>query len=325
VTTRFLRRDILKLGAMAVAAPAPPLTFTLAFGSCNKPALVQPLWGPIFALRPDAWLWLGDIVYADTEDIATMRGLYDQQKRQPAYATFAATTRVLGIWDDHDYGMNDAGADYPKRAESQAALLDFLGEPADSLRRKQAGIYTSYVFGSGADSVKLILLDTRYHRQPPGPDADTLGAEQWSFLERELAGSPARVNLIASGYQVLPTQHAFEKWANFPRARQRLLELVRRTRARGVVFLSGDRHFSELSRLELGGQAIYELTSSGLTHSFPGANEPNQYRVGSLFPKLNFGFVRVDFAEQRLTLAACGVDCTPAIHHVVPLARRRVW
>jgi alkaline phosphatase D len=284
----------------------PSATFTLAFGSCNRPSLPQPLWNDVRALAPDAWAWLGDIVYADTTDIARTRRLYTEQALRPDYAALVAQTRVVGIWDDHDFGQNDAGSEYPKRVDSQAALLDFLGEPEDSPRRTQLGTYASYVFGDGDRQLKLILLDGRYHRDPPGELSDTLGHEQWDWLERELASSTARVNLVASGYQVLPLDHPNEKWGNFPKARARLLELVAKTRTSGVVLLSGDRHFAELSCMTGGplGYPLYELTSSGLTHAYDNADEPNRYRVGALYPHRNFGVVRVDWSAGTLTLEA---------------------
>jgi alkaline phosphatase D len=284
----------------------PSDTFTLAFGSCSRPDLPQPLWRDVRAVAPDAWAWLGDIVYADTEDMTRTRRLYADQAARSEYAALVAQTEIVGAWDDHDFGKNDGGSEYAKRAESQAALLDFLGEPADSPRRSRHGVYTSYVFGAGERQLKLILLDGRYHRDAPGARADTLGKAQWEWLEQELVSSTARVNVVTSGYQVLPLEHPNEKWGNFPAARARLLELVAKTRAPGVVLLSGDRHFAELSCMTDGPleYPLYELTSSGLTHAYENADEPNRYRVGALYPHRNFGVVRVDWSARSLTLEA---------------------
>jgi alkaline phosphatase D len=299
--------------------------FLLTFGSCNKPALPQPLWPWVRAQNPDAWMWLGDNVYADTENIEITRSLYRQQKERPDYAALVAQTRVIGIWDDHDFGKNDAGKEYPKRVESQGALLDFLGEPADSPRRRRKGTYESYVFGSGDERVKVILLDGRYHREKPGPHADTLGEEQWAWFEKELRSSRAALNVVASGYQILPEQHPNEKWANFPRARARLFELLKKTGTPGVVLVSGDRHFAELSRVDESviGYPLHELTSSGLTHSYLNADEPNCHRVGKLYPKLNFGAVRVDWNRRVVSLEARGSDGSLPIQHKIVLDRLR--
>jgi alkaline phosphatase D len=284
----------------------PDETFTLAFGSCSKPSLSQPLWSDVRALSPDAWAWLGDIVYADTEDIERTRALYRAQAERSDYAAVVAAMQVVGVWDDHDYGRNDAGSEYPKRVESQAALLDFLKEPADSPRRGRLGTYASYVFGTGEKSIKLVMLDGRYHRDLPSARGDTLGEAQWTWLERELRTSTSRVNIVTSGYQVLPLDHSNEKWGNFPAARTRLLDLIARTRAPGVLLLSGDRHFAELSRLEHASlhYPLLELTSSGLTHAYDNADEPNRYRVGALYPHRNFGTVRVNFERDELALEA---------------------
>lgn len=323
------RREALTLGGLGLLGMAAgtepvrnPRRFRLAFGSCNRPSAAQPLWEPIRALRPDAWLWLGDIVYADTHDVARTRKLYAKQAAQPGYAELARTTPTLGIWDDHDFGENDAGAEYPERVASQSALLDFLREPADSPRRRQKGTYESYVFGGDGESVKLILLDARYHREPPGARADTLGKEQWAWLEHELLGSRSRVNLIASGYQVLPVDHSDEKWGNFPAARRRLLGLVDRVKTGSVVFLSGDRHFAELSRVAGRRGHVYELTSSGLTHSYENVQERNRLRVGEPFRKRNFGVVHVDFETQELVLEARGIGGVTALRERVPMRRR---
>lgn len=238
-----------------------------------------------------------------------MRELYAQQSAHSDYERFVATTPVYGIWDDHDYGADNAGKEYPKRTESQAALLDFLREPGDSSRRTQQGVYASYALGTGAKSVKLILLDGRYHRDLPGPGSDTLGTAQWQWLESELRSSTSTVNLIVSGYQVIPEEIKGEKWADFPAARQRLFQLLRATRTSGVVFLTGDRHFAEVSRLDESaiGYPLYELTSSGFTEPWRSAGEqPNRYRAGALYAEQNFGLVVVDWDRAELSLEIRG-------------------
>jgi alkaline phosphatase D len=352
------RREVLKVGALSLVGttclsrhsasdtpPVPPVglqspnaprdvgasatkpnELVVAFGSCNKHDLPQPIWSWVRAQKPAAWIWLGDIIYADTEDIGRTRALYRHQRERPEYAALVGETRVLGVWDDHDFGRNDAGKEYPKREESQAALLDFLAEPESSPRRRQRGTYASYELGSGKERVKVILLDARYHREKPGPDADTLGAEQWKWLERELKGSTAPVTVLASSYQVLPEEHRNEKWANFPRARARLFDTLKKAGTPGVVLVSGDRHFSELSRLnDTGiGYPLHELTSSGLTHSYAHMkDEPNRHRVGNFYSRLNFGVVRVDWSRREVALETHGNGGNLPIELRIPLDRLR--
>jgi alkaline phosphatase D len=283
-------------------APAGPAKgdIKIAFGSCNQVHYPQPLWESILSLQSDMWIWLGDSVYADTEDIGKMRALYDAQKRHPEYAKLVRATRVVGTWDDHDFGVNDGGRAYPKRPESQQAFLDFVGEPAESARRRQEGLYTSYTLGTGAQSVKVILLDERYHRDAPGPDSDILGAAQWAWLDMQLRDSTARVHLLGSSTQMISEEHRYEKWVDYPKSRTRLFQLLAATRAPGVIVLSGDRHMAEIARLESEPLCypLWEITSSGLTHAWKkGRSEPNRHRVGHVLTELNFGLVEVDWSD----------------------------
>ena len=308
---------------MPVPIPPPPAT-RIAFGSCNDVKKPQVLWDQIARLEPTAFVWLGDIVYADTQDIAVMRRYYDELKALPAYAALAQKTQIVGTWDDHDYGGDDAGKEYPQRVESQQALLDFLNEPADSPRRTRAGVYTSVDFGSDPYRVRVILLDTRYHREQPGPAADILGAEQWSWLRTQLEGSTAAVHILASSIQVVPEQHGFEKWSNFPSAKARLLALIDELSPRNLIVISGDRHFAELSKLERGpGKApLYDLTSSSLSKPWTKAPEElNRYRVGNMYWDVNFGVIEIDWAQATpvMHLQVQGRDGAIGIDQIVPL------
>ncbi|MEO0476680.1 MAG: alkaline phosphatase D family protein, partial [Planctomycetota bacterium] len=261
-------------------------------------------------------------IYGDTEDMAVMRQKYAELPAIDGYQRLVnSETRILGTWDDHDYGLNDAGREYVKRAESQQVFLDFFGVEKGSVRRKREGVYHAEMFGEPGQRVQVILLDTRYHRSPlqrfkpeegerrgayrPSTDRDAtmLGEKQWSWLESQLR-KPADVRLIVSSIQVIPSEHRFEKWINIPRERYRLLRMIQDTGAEGVILLSGDRHHAELSRLEPSRRSLlyplYELTSSGLNQSKPrpGPNlEPNPHRVGRVFRGSHFGEVAVDWSQ----------------------------
>ncbi|WP_240472503.1 alkaline phosphatase D family protein [Tenacibaculum ovolyticum] len=115
--------------------------FTIAFGSCNDQNKSNPFWEDIISLQPDVWIWGGDNIYADTNNMDKMEKLYMQQKKQFSYSKLAKNTPILATWDDHDYGKNDGGIDYKKKKESQQLFLDFINVPKHSPRRKKAGIY----------------------------------------------------------------------------------------------------------------------------------------------------------------------------------------
>ncbi|MDO1445195.1 alkaline phosphatase D family protein [Rhodocytophaga aerolata] len=285
-----------------------PLT-QIAFGSCSHEYDPQPLWKPILKNRPQLWMWLGDNIYGDTHDMSVMKQKYDVQKNHADYQKLAASSTIIGIWDDHDYGINDGGKAYAKKEESQQLMLDFLDVPAGSERRTRAGAYESYTYGPEGKQVKVILLDARYFRDTlmkqnkmyiPNETGTILGEAQWQWLEKELTNSKAAIHLIASGIQMIPEEHIYEKWANFPQERKRLFELISSTKAPGVILLSGDRHIAEISKYTYPGVAypLYEVTASGLTHSATNnKGEPNRYRVGKLMNVLNFGVITIDWQQ----------------------------
>jgi alkaline phosphatase D len=303
-----MRWQILFVVGLAVAIKSfgqdtGPALERIAFGSCNREYKPQPLWDAIRQCKPDLWIWLGDIVYGKADNLPDLARRYQTEKDNPDYRSLREQCRVIGVWDDNDYGVSDGGKENPNKVACQRLLLDFLDEPADSPRRKRAGVYTAYSFGPAGKRVKIILLDGRYHRDEPGRHADMLGAEQWQWLEEQLTNSDADVHLIGSGIQVIASEHPFEKWANFPQSRQRLFDLIAKTSAHNVIFLSGDRHLGEISRLTDPriGQSIYDVTSSGMTHHakdnflFNFTHERNQFRCGNNFIDLNFGLIEFDW------------------------------
>ncbi len=285
---------------------------TIAFGSCNKQHEPQPLWQPILANKPDLWIWMGDNIYGDTDDMEEMKSMYIQQKQQPDYQKFYEQVPVIGIWDDHDYGINDGGKGFHKKKESRDLMLDFLDVETTAPVREREGGYQSYNIGPEGQQVKVILLDTRYFRDTltkssglnkryePNHEGDMLGEAQWKWLEKELNESEAQLNIIVSSIQVIAEEHGFEKWANLPESREKLFQLIANSGAKGVFFLSGDRHIGEISKINISGvpYPVYDITSSGLTHVYEQADEENRHREGELVTKLNFGTLTINWEEK---------------------------
>jgi alkaline phosphatase D len=285
---------------------------TIAFGSCNKATEPQPLWPEILQQDPDLWIWLGDNIYGDTPDMTEMRQKYQQQLQRPEYQQLMAEVPIVGIWDDHDYGINDGGKNFAQKAASRDLMLEFLNVDASQPVWDREGGYQAYTFGPADRQVKVILLDTRYFRDTlerttgenrrylPNSEGDMLGEAQWNWLQSELESSEAQINIIGSSIQVIAEDHRFEKWANFPQSRQRLLDLITESEAQGVVLLSGDRHIGEISQLELPDLSypLLDITSSGLTHVYEEADEENRHRISDLVASLNYGLIQIDWQQQ---------------------------
>ncbi len=311
----------------------------IGFGSCAEGGKEQTIWEAVLAAKPELFVFLGDNIYGDTRDMAVLRAKYAELAKQPGFAKLRDTTPLAVTWDDHDFGEDDAGGDYPQKEASRQVFFDFWGEPADSPRRARDGVYASYVFGPPGKRVQVILLDLRYNRTPlvkpepgvrnyrswalarykkglevpgpyarnPDPKATMVGERQWQWLERQLE-TPADVRLIGSSVQVLADFPGWEGWSLFAHDQQRLIELIRRTRANGVVFLSGDMHYAELSRLDVNvPYPLWDLTSSGLTEVWP-VPTPNTLRVSDVIREPNFGLVDIDWQGAGTTVTLSVVD-----------------
>ena len=292
---------------------------TIAIGSCKRQEAPQDYWSTIVKTKPDLWVWLGDNIYGDTNDMAVLKAKYDKQKSNSAYRSLLKQAPIVGIWDDHDFGKNDAGTEYPFKVASRDLMFNFLDVPKSSPAWKRGGGYQSYTFGSGKKRVKILLLDARYFRgelkrvdgaYQKNMTGLVLGEAQWQWLEKELTNSDAAIHILASGIQFIADEHPFEKWDNFPKERQRLLNLLVKTQPKNAFFLSGDRHISEIASMDIPGYGqFYDFTSSGLTHSYESSTETNSHRMGRLVTEKSFGLIKIDWsgASPKVSLEMRGV------------------
>jgi alkaline phosphatase D len=252
----IVARVLLAAGLCVLTAPVPvlaqapdggPLT-RIAFGSCADEEKPQPIWKAILAYQPELFLFTGDNVYGDVRDgenvpeaglIDSLVHAYGQAAKIQDLATLRATVPHLATWDDHDYGKNDAGADFAGKVQAQQLFLQFWDVPPGDPRAGREGVYHAETFGPEGQRVQVILLDTRYFRSPlkptdqrdaPGkerylpddnPAKTMLGDTQWAWLAERLR-EPAELRVIVSSIQVLAEGHGWERWGNLPRERQRL-------------------------------------------------------------------------------------------------------
>ena len=295
----------------------------IVFGSCIDQNKAQPIWQSILAAKPDLFIFGGDNVYGSNQpwQLQNLKNAYASQAVQPGFAALRQGVPHVAIWDDNDMGLkNDGGVEFPHKQAAKNEFIDFWRLPADDPRRTREGLYHAHVFGPVGKRVQVILLDTRWfrsklritdQRDAPGkeryvPDTDPqktmLGEAQWQWLETQLK-QPAEVRLIVSGVQVIVEGHGWEGWHNFPREQEKLKQLIQKTAAKGVVLLSGDRHIGALYKSTgMQGYPLYEITSSGMTHTWAEAKEEGPNRLGELITQNHFGLIEVDWSKQEIQL-----------------------
>ena len=297
----------------------------VAFGSCLHQERPQPILDVIDGEGADLFLFLGDNVYGDVSDVddptlPELRAAYARQAASAGLNRLRASTPVLATWDDHDYGLNDAGAEFPGAAGARRLFAEFWGLDEDAFVDPD-GIYASHTIGPPGRRVQVILLDTRSFRSPlrptdargepgrerylpdPDPGKTLLGARQWAWLAETLR-EPAELRLLVTSIQLLAEGHGWEAWHTLPTERERLFDVLAETGAEGVIVLSGDRHRAGIYRRDdVLPYPLLEVTSSALNMPVLNASEEaGPHRLGGTFTGTNYGRLDIDWAEGTVDL-----------------------
>ena len=270
----------------------------IGLGSCLDQDYPQPIWQSIKKEDLNYFIFLGDNVYGDTRygSLRKMKSAYDKQKK--VLPDFLNDISIFSIWDDHDFGINDGGADYRFKRRAQELYLDFWEITKDDDRSNREGIYFSKNEIFFDKKFKFIFLDTRFFRsklkgkksnyiENIEPDATILGNAQWTWLENELK-SDFDFLFVFSSIQIIAKDHRFEKWSNFPNERAKLFELLEQFNDKTILF-SGDRHRAGIYRKN----GIIELTSSSMNKPGSSFSETDSYLIGKTYPQENYGVVEI--------------------------------
>ncbi len=323
----------------AVPMPAAALdankTLTrIIFASCGHQNEDQSIWDQLAAENPDLILYVGDNVYGDARfddpSLPTLKAAYMRLAQSEPFSRARAAAPMLTVWDDHDYGANDGGKDYPFKEQSEALFEYVWALPKDDPRRAHPGAYGSWMIGAeDGRRVQIIMLDTRYFRSPlkrtdepgakgkeryvpdPDPSKTMLGDAQWAWLEAELK-KPADLRLLVSSVQVISDGHGWEGWKMLPADRSRLYTVIDETDADNLIILSGDRHSGSLYRKQgVNAHSLFEATSSSL--NLPASKwraesgeswvEPGPNRISEMYYDVNYGVIDIDWEKGAVDVA----------------------
>jgi alkaline phosphatase D len=294
--------------------------FTIALGSCSyisEEALDRPgkpygsnysIFESIAKKNPDIMLWGGDNVYLREADWDSKSGIYHRythtrslKEMQP----LLASTQNIAIWDDHDFGPDDSDRSFYNKYTTQQAFKDFWANKSYGVDAEQKeGIFSSYNWSDA----EFFLLDNRFFKSPNKRltgEKTMLGTAQIQWLIDALTYSRASFKIIVIGGQVLNTEAVFENYENYKSEKDFLLSEILANQIKGVVFISGDRHFTELSTLKRPNTyPLYDWTVSPLTSGHGNleriTKEPNTNRVpDSLFAQHVFG--TLSFSGEKET------------------------
>jgi alkaline phosphatase D len=243
----------------------------IGFGSCLNSRRSQAMLQTLSNTSLDAFLLLGDNVYADNNNPASLLAEYEKLRQNSSFQTLNSNTTLLATWDDHDFGVDNGDKNYRNKDASRNAFLNFF----PNVPNTDEAIYCSKTISQNGLTAHCILLDCRWHLD--FSNDSVLGKNQWDWLEDQLT-TPCDLILIGSSIQVLSNRHRFECWGKAPSERNKLLKLLQSTSKSEplnplsslssrapVLLLSGDRHFHELTDGNAWGfSGLLEFTSSGL-------------------------------------------------------------
>lgn len=295
-----------------------PNVYSIGFGSCLTQERSMPIFNTIKDENYDLFLMIGDNVYGDSEreDLLELREAYDKQRQN--FDNLNLNFPIEAIWDDHDYGLNDAGKEYAYKEDAKELFLDFWNIPMDDVRRSRDGLYFEWIQTIDGITVQMLFLDTRFFRDAllptdergaPGkerylPHTDTsltmLGVDQWNWLEEKM-NIQVDHRIIVSSIQFLAMGHGWEAWKTLPHERQKLIDIIDQSSSDNVLILSGDRHRAGLYRLTTNSNKnIIEMTSSSLNLSFANEEEAGPLRVGPTFVQENYGEILLNKTSNSL-------------------------
>jgi alkaline phosphatase D len=284
--------------------------FTVALGSCtyiNETELDRPgkgygsdysIFESINAKNPDIMIWGGDNIYLREADWDSKTGIlhrYTHSRSIKEMQPLLAKTQNFAIWDDHDFGPNDGDRSFYNKNLTLEAFKNFWANKSYGMKPEQnEGNYSTFNWGDA----QFFLLDDRFFKSPNDRKTGSrtiLGDTQLEWLIDALSSSSASFKIIYIGGQVITSAARFENYATYPEEKEKLLKEIENNKIKGVLFLSGDRHFTELSKLERNGTyPLYDWTvsplTSGVSNSYNEDKNTNQVK-GSVVAVNNFGII----------------------------------
>jgi alkaline phosphatase D len=310
--------------------PAPDFSFLT--GSCayiNEPAVDRPgkpyggdssIFESMAKEKAAFMLWLGDNWYTREVDYSDEWGMWNRashDRSAPVLQNFLKSTSHFAIWDDHDFGPNDIGKNFILKNTAREVFKNYWLNTTYGMNGE--GIYTTMSYGD----VDVFMMDDRWWRSAdntkdsidgkPNSDKKMWGKEQLEWLKNSLLFSRASFKIIATGSQVLNPVSPFDKLLNCPAEYQELMDFLLLNKINGVLFLTGDRHHSEIIKVNRSGTyPLHDITVSPLTagtHTFSGPEKNNPYRVFALDEKQNYGRLTFTGArgQRKLTIEFLGV------------------
>lgn len=292
--------------------------FKFALGSCtyvNDSIYDRPgkgyganyeIFDAIYQKKPDMMIWLGDNTYLREADWDTKTGIfhrYTHSRSLKEMQPLLGSTHHYAIWDDHDYGPNDSDRSFWNKNQTLEAFKLFWGNPSFGIGEMKGAI-TSFQWAD----CEFFMLDDRFYKNVTNTNepCGILGKQQSQWLIEALSFSKAAFKFVVVGSQFLNPVSKTEGFNQCMDEKKTILDAISTQKIKNVLFLTGDRHYSDLTYLNRNGDyTLYDFTVSPLTSGTSCAKDAETLAEypraeGSLICKQrNFGMIEVSGSKAN--------------------------
>jgi alkaline phosphatase D len=314
--------------------PAPDFSFIT--GSCayfNQPVYDRPgkpyggdssIFETMAKEKADFMLWLGDNWYTRETDFFSEWGLNYRPSRDRSLKVLQPFWKAMphyAIWDDHDYSWDNGDRSYPLKEASRNVFMKSWCNP--SFGENGQGVYTKITW----NDVDIFMLDDRWFRSndhmmdtingQPNPEKKMFGEQQIEWLKNALLGSNENTNIsfriIATGSQVLNPMSPADCFRHFSAEYNELMNFIKDNQINGIIFLTGDRHHSEIIKTDRPGTyPLHDITSSPLTSGVHKTSDNEKNNPHRIIPEIDEqNYTRISFSgekqDRRMTVEFLGI------------------
>ena len=226
--------------------PGNAVSFAFAFSSCARTGSEHDVFDTIRRRDPAFFLHLGDMHYVNIsrDDPRLFRAAWDTVLASSAQGALYRSVPLAYVWDDHDFGPNDADARTPSRAAARRVYREYAPHYPLPAGEGNAAICQAFSIGRA----RFIMTDLRSERSPKnargGPGKTMLGAAQKEWFKSELAAASRSHAVVfwASSGPWIGAEDSGDGWAAYADERREIANFIAQNGIQNLIILCGDAH-----------------------------------------------------------------------------------
>ncbi|UOF01325.1 alkaline phosphatase D family protein [Bdellovibrio reynosensis] len=286
---------------------------TIAFGCCAHQSQAQDLWEQVAQAKPDLFLFAGNTVDSVRFDEKPLMAQYQKLDQVSSYQKIRQAVPFMATWDEQDYGIKNGDGEYHDKDDAKAAFLKYWNYIPKHQAKEAKGVEHSVIVGPEGKRVQIIMLDTRYYSSALRSNGDgsfkknwnskasLIGSQQWKWLKEELS-RPADFRIVVSPLQLGANSYLGERWGLYPLERQNLFNMIRDLKVKNIVFVSGNRRFGAIAKVDLKRFGpLYDITSGPINGDAEKAEKDSHY-IGKPSENINFGLINFDWKKDTVKI-----------------------